>query len=52
MKTKKTFSGNILEGPAYEFYEDGSLKTEANYKKGELKGKVKEYPQGKKFLKN
>ena len=46
------FANNIQDGPAIEFYEDGSLKTEANFKNGEQKGKTKEYPEGKKFLKN
>ena len=52
VKTRKMFVNNVQEGPVYEFYEDGSLKTEANFKNGEQKGKTKEYPQGKKFLKN
>ncbi len=52
VKTQKMYSNNVPNGPAYEFYEDGSLKTEANFKNGEQKGKIKEYPQGKKFLKN
>lgn len=52
VKTYKMFADNVQNGPSYEFYEDGSLKTEANFKNGEQKGKTKEYPQGKKFLKN
>lgn len=30
--------------------EDGSIKSEANYKNGELKGKVKEYKKGEKVV--
>ena len=30
---------------------DGSVKAESTFKNGEQKGKMKEYPQGKKFLK-
>ena len=52
VKTQKMFTGNVQNGSAYEFYEDGSLKSEANFKNGEQKGKTKEYPQGKKILKN
>jgi antitoxin component YwqK of YwqJK toxin-antitoxin module len=44
------FSGNVANGSAYELYEDGSVKSECTYKKGEIKGKVKEYEQGKKFM--
>jgi antitoxin component YwqK of YwqJK toxin-antitoxin module len=31
-------------------YEDGSVKSECTYKNGEIKGKVKEYEAGKKFM--
>lgn len=50
VSSRKMFANNVQEGPAIEFYEDGSVKSEANYKEGQLKGKVKEYKQGKKFV--
>jgi antitoxin component YwqK of YwqJK toxin-antitoxin module len=50
LKSVKMFSGNVANGSAYELYEDGSVKSECTYKKGEIKGKVKEYEQGKKFM--
>ena len=51
VKTRKMYANNVQDGPAFEFYEDGSVKTEATFKKGEIKGKQKEYQQGKKILK-
>ena len=50
LKSVKMFSENVANGSAYELYEDGSIKSECTYKNGELKGKVKEYEQGKKFM--
>lgn len=50
LKSVKMFSGNKANGSAYELYEDGSVKSECIYKNGEIKGKVKEYEQGKKFM--
>ena len=44
------FSENVANGSAYELYEDGSVKSECTYKKGEIKGKVKEYVPGEKFM--
>ncbi|MBR5603801.1 MAG: hypothetical protein IKW51_06295 [Bacteroidales bacterium] len=50
LKSVKMFSGNVANGAAVELYEDGSIKSECTYKNGEMKGKVKEYKQGAKFL--
>ena len=50
LKSVKMFSNNKANGSAYELYEDGSVKSECTYKNGEVKGKVKEYEAGKKFL--
>jgi antitoxin component YwqK of YwqJK toxin-antitoxin module len=50
LKSVKMFSGNAANGSAYELYEDGSIKSECTYKNGEVKGKVKEYEAGKKFM--
>lgn len=52
ISSSKMFSNNVQNGTAIEFYEDGSIKSEAKYKEGKLKGKVKEYKQGKKFAEN
>jgi len=48
VKTRKMFVDNVQNGMAVEFYEDGSVKSETNYKNGEISGKVKEYEMGKK----
>lgn len=50
VKSQKMFSNNVANGAAIEFYEDGSIKSECTYKNGELKGKVKEYKKGVKFI--
>ena len=52
VKTQKMFSNNVQNGTAVEFYEDGSIKSESNYKEGKLKGKVKEYKKGERFVEN
>ena len=50
LKSVKMFSGNVANGSAVELYEDGSVKSECTYKNGEIKGKVKEYKAGEKFM--
>ena len=50
LKSVKMFSENVANGSAYELYEDGSVKSECTYKKGEIKGKMKEYVPGEKFM--
>ncbi len=50
LKSVKMFSGNVANGSAYELYEDGSVKSECTYKNGEMKGKMKEYGPGEKFM--
>lgn len=50
LMTQKMFSNNVQNGSAIEFYEDGSVKSESNYKDGKLKGKVKGYKAGEKLL--
>ncbi|MBQ8223510.1 MAG: toxin-antitoxin system YwqK family antitoxin [Bacteroidales bacterium] len=50
LKSQKMFSNNVANGVAIELYEDGSIKSESNYKNGELKGRVKEYKKGEKFV--
>lgn len=50
LSSTKMFSNNVANGPSVEFYEDGSIKSEAIYEGGELKGKLKEYEKGKKFV--
>ena len=50
LKSVKMFSGNKANGSSYDLYEDGSIKSECTYKNGEIKGKVKEYEAGEKFM--
>ena len=50
VKTSKMFKNNIQEGPAYEYYEGGSLKSECNYKKGKISGNIKTFKDIKPYV--
>ncbi|MGN0033909.1 MAG: hypothetical protein ACI358_09070 [Candidatus Limimorpha sp.] len=52
LKSRKNFVKNIQVGKSVEFYDDGSLKSVAEYKEGVLKGQVSEYEKGTSFFKN
>lgn len=50
LSSSKMFSNNVQNGLSIEYYEDGSVMSESNYVNGKLKGKVKEYKKGSKFI--